>query len=328
MRLAMPFTGVMICSRCGVQSRGPAFCGGWRAIDAESRLRYYACPRCRPADDAPTTVWQQWYVAVVGELFEMNNRRSINKLKIWRELGDGRVSSHDLGVEMELEPRTPQAAGQETVVASDNRSYVIKPSFSPKDRHDGQIPAAMLMFAEGDFDHAMRCYNTAKNWMDSIMPLPNGMYAELSICEGNCSVDFFTGSEAGVLWLKTLQAPEGAQLLLLDPLADSLTLPGPAEAFCERHFAPFQPGFPRSYEYLGLEVIKAVLSDARFCAELNCTPEMELRELDFAKANEFIECHSPLCCFLGDDVMRQITGATLATMVGDTLISAGAREAE
>jgi hypothetical protein len=95
-RLKMPFLGAMICSSCGARAQGPAEVAGWRALDANGMLRYYACPDCHPADDEAESVWKGWFIEKVALLFEMNRQKPFERLVWWRELGPGRAMQYPL----------------------------------------------------------------------------------------------------------------------------------------------------------------------------------------------------------------------------------------
>lgn len=92
-KLTAPFLGEMQCTKCGALARGPGYCGGWRAIDGDKRHRYYACPKCRPADDAPQQEWTDFYVHAVRVLWRRAGERQFKEVLIWRETTNGPLSS-------------------------------------------------------------------------------------------------------------------------------------------------------------------------------------------------------------------------------------------
>src|SRR5262249_40743045 len=85
-KLPVPFIGPMVCSNCGVHTSGPEYAGGWRAIDADGRLRYYACPDCLPVDTDSVDTWRNFYIAVGQWLFKENHQRPMKRLTFWREV--------------------------------------------------------------------------------------------------------------------------------------------------------------------------------------------------------------------------------------------------
>ena len=92
-KLTAPFLGEMQCTKCGALERGRSYCGGWRAIDADKRHRYYACPKCCPSDYASEQQGADFYVRAVRVLWRRAGQRQFNQILIWRETSDGPVSN-------------------------------------------------------------------------------------------------------------------------------------------------------------------------------------------------------------------------------------------
>jgi len=90
--LGVPFQDAMSCVFCHAPGHGPAFCGGWRAVDADGRLRVHICPRCLPFLDESSEAWGQIYYAAMKRLYAMNRHRPIGRVIIWRETKEGAVN--------------------------------------------------------------------------------------------------------------------------------------------------------------------------------------------------------------------------------------------
>ena len=93
--LDIPFQGAMPCMFCHAASHGPAFCGGWRAVDADRRLRVYICPQCLPFPDESSEAWGKVYYAAMKRLYAMNRHKPIGLITIWRETKEGPVNESE-----------------------------------------------------------------------------------------------------------------------------------------------------------------------------------------------------------------------------------------
>ena len=85
MALPLPFFGQIRCSICDILVQGPEFAGGWRAVDADFHVRFYACRGCCPDEEANPLVWRDFYIRIAEHLHLLNHRKPLKRLVIWRE---------------------------------------------------------------------------------------------------------------------------------------------------------------------------------------------------------------------------------------------------
>lgn len=94
------------------------------------------------------------------------------------------------------------------------------------------------------------------------------------------------------------------RLLALRPVAEVIAFPNATVAFCARHLEPFRKEWPRGYAVLLARLLYVVTSDDRFYADMP-KDRNGLAEVD-AISGRLVK-HSPLCCFLGDDIFGALT---------------------
>ena len=84
-----------------------------------------------------------------------------------------------------------------------------------------------------------------------------------------------------------------------------IKMPDANVAFCNRHLEPFRLHWPSGFGQCCLLVMKHCIEDDRISNQFSkCTDGKA--ELDEKKLNHLLEFNSPLCCFLGDDLMQKI----------------------
>lgn len=92
LNLPIPFRDQMVCMLCRKTAEGPAYCGGWRCIDLDRRMRAYACPECQPGQEGTEDQWSAFYYELMKNRILALPHNSVGKPKhpvrhivVWRE---------------------------------------------------------------------------------------------------------------------------------------------------------------------------------------------------------------------------------------------------
>lgn len=88
-----------------------------------------------------------------------------------------------------------------------------------------------------------------------------------------------------------------------------INFPDITVAYCARHLEPFRKDFPKGYGMLCVKLMEYILADERFVNLLPLDGATQLRRLEYA-SQTLVEI-SPLCCFMGDNVMSMLTAMCL-----------------
>lgn len=89
-----------------------------------------------------------------------------------------------------------------------------------------------------------------------------------------------------------------------------LCFPETKIAFCDKHLESFREKWPSGYGILVTEVLSHVLNDIRFASRFSENKEGK-KIFDAKLVTKLLVEFSPLCCFLGDDLMGSITAKAL-----------------
>lgn len=90
-QLLPPFVGQITCDNCGKTIQAsPETITNWRAIDANRKQRYNACPACHPDDASPSLEWEEFLIKVVAVLSRRPGIGTFQTITYYREK-DGRA---------------------------------------------------------------------------------------------------------------------------------------------------------------------------------------------------------------------------------------------
>lgn len=79
-------------------------------------------------------------------------------------------------------------------------------------------------------------------------------------------------------------------------------------AFCARHLEPFRAEWPKGAALAMVGLVSAALSDPRIHAMAVTLPD---GKKDASQLDALISEHTPLCCFIAEDLIAEITMLSL-----------------